>query len=139
MIFGNRRQDNSRIFTKEKIETAVAITGQIALILTLCSCLERPDEVRPRFQPFLDKIAGTIPHATLREVTQSVEHEINNPLSVIVNWSEVYREDGSIDPELRKTFQIIYDMSMRIMEVVRKLSEMQDRKSTDFQKRTSDE
>jgi hypothetical protein len=139
MIFGYKRQGNNRTVTHEQIESAFAITGQIALILTLCSCFERSDERNPRFQPSLDKITGTTSHASLREVTQSVEHEINNPLSVIVNWSEVYREDASIDPELRKTFQIIYDMSMRIMEVVRKLSEMQDHKSTGFVNRTSDE
>jgi signal transduction histidine kinase len=65
-------------------------------------------------------------------VTRTVEHEINNPLSVIVNWAEIYREDSAIDPELRRKFQIIYDMAMRITEVIKKLAEIKDAKSIEF-------
>lgn len=130
MIFGNEYQENGVIFTKEQTENAVMISGQVSAIFSLYRCLAQRDGIPMPFQQSPGKTLGTTAPATLGELTRSVEHEINNPLSVIVNWSEVYREDASIDPELRKKFQIIYDMSMRIAEVIRKFSEMKDARST---------
>jgi two-component system sporulation sensor kinase B len=87
---------------------------------------------RREIQSSHDKIIKAERLAALGEVTRAVEHEINNPLSVIVNWSEIYRKDESIDPRLRGKFQTIYDMSERIMVVIKKLSEMKETRSVEF-------
>ena len=79
-----------------------------------------------------DKVVKAERLSALGEVTRTVEHEINNPLNVIVNWAEIYREDDAIDPELRKKFQVIFDMAMRIRDVVKKLTEIKDAKSVEF-------
>ena len=139
IIYGNEHQENNGIFTNEQIECAVTLGAQLSIVLTICDCFEQPDQAGASCRLSLEKKASTAALARFGEVTRAVEHEINNPLSVIVNWSEVYREDASIDPELRKKFQIIYDMSMRITEVIRKFSEMQDVKPIGLEKRENNE
>jgi C4-dicarboxylate-specific signal transduction histidine kinase len=95
-------------------------------------CYERLIEARHNLHVSQDKVIKAERLATLGEVTRTVEHEINNPLSVIVNWAEIYREDSTIDPELRRKFQIIYDMAIRITAVIKKLAEIKDAKSIEF-------
>jgi hypothetical protein len=131
LIFGEERQRNRSAFTNEKIQLAVAISKQIATGLTMWWCFERLREARRDLELSHDRIIKAERLAALGEVTSAVEHEINNPLSVIVNWSEIFRHDESIAPPLRNKFQIIYDMSIRIMEVIRKLSEVKDTRSVE--------
>jgi K+-sensing histidine kinase KdpD len=132
IIFGEERQWNRAPFTNEKIQLAVAISRQIGIALNMRWCYERLIEARHSLHVSQDKVLKAERLATLGEVTRAVEHEINNPLNVIVNWAEIYREDGAIDPELRRKFQIIYDMAMRITAVIKKLAEIKDAKSIEF-------
>jgi hypothetical protein len=132
VVFGEERQWSRSAFTNEKIQLAVAISKQIATGLNMWWCFERLREARRDLEISHDKIIKAERLAALGEVTRAVEHEINNPLSVIVNWSEIFRHDESIDPPLRNKFQIIYDMSIRITEVIRKLSEVKDAQSVEF-------
>jgi len=132
MIFGEERHWNRAPITHEKIQLAVAISKQVATGVQLWRCRDKLADAGRSLEISRDSLIKAERLATLGEVTRAVEHEINNPLSVIVNWSEIYREDPSVDAELRKKFQIIYDMSIRIMEVIRRLSEVKDSKSIEF-------
>jgi GAF domain-containing protein len=132
MIFGDERQRSRSPFSSENIQRAVAISGQTASAVAMGRCLERLTVARREIQISHDKIIKAERLATLGEVTRAVEHEINNPLSVIVNWSEIYRNDQTIDPGLRSKFQIIYEMSERITAVIKKLSEMRETRSVEF-------
>ncbi len=134
MVFGEERYWEREPFNNEKIQLAVAITRQVGIGLNLWWCYERLSEARHDLQVSHDKMIKAERLATLGEVTRAVEHEVNNPLNVIVNWSEIYREDEDIDPELRKKFQVIYDMAMRIRTVIKKLSELKDARSIEFLK-----
>lgn len=140
LIFGEERRWERTSITNEKIQVAVALSRQVAVSLKMRSCYDRLNKARHELEISQDKIIKAERLATLGEVTKAVEHEINNPLNVIVNWAEIYREDESIDPEVRKKFQIVFDMAMRITGVIRKLSDLKDAKSVEFikgQKMTS--
>lgn len=132
MIFGEERSWERSPFDNEKIQLAVAISKQVAVGINMWWCYERLMNARHDLQVSHDKVVKAERLSALGEVTRAVEHEINNPLNVIVNWSEIYREDEVIDPELRKKFQVIYDMSIRIRDVVRKLAEAKEAKSIEF-------
>lgn len=132
MLFGMEPREASGTFLNEQIECAVTISRQVETVLTLCSWFGKTDGLRARFQTTFDSISGTAAPTTIGELIRSVEHEINNPLNVIVNWSEVYRDDATIDPDLRIKFQIIYDMSMRISDVIQKFAKLQDPKAMEF-------
>jgi hypothetical protein len=132
MIFGEERHWNRSPITHEKIQLAVAISKQVSTAVQLWRCHDKLAEARRSLEVSRDSLIKAERLATLGEVTRAVEHEINNPLSVIVNWSEIYRDDPSVDAVLRNKFQIIYDMAIRIMGVVRRLSEIKDAKSIEF-------
>lgn len=132
LLFGEERRWDREPFTNEKIQLAVAIGRQVSIVLNMRWCYERLNEARHNLQVSQDKVIKAERLATLGEVTKAVEHEINNPLSVIVNWAEIYREDETIDPEMRKKFQIIYDMAMRITAVIKKLADLKDAKAIEF-------
>ncbi len=134
IIFGEERKWNRSPFTNERIQLAVAISKQVAVGLNMFWCYERLTEARDNLRVSHDKVIKAERLAALGEVTRAVEHEINNPLNVIVNWSDVYRDDETIDPEIRKKFQIMYDMAMRIGNVVKKLGDLKDVKSVEFLK-----
>jgi K+-sensing histidine kinase KdpD len=68
--------------------------------------------------------------AAINTLIKSVEHDIINPLSVIVNWAELYREDEAIDPELKNKFQVIYEMALRITASVKRLADLKNLTST---------
>jgi K+-sensing histidine kinase KdpD len=132
IIFGEERDWDRTPFTNDKIQLAVTISRQVGIALNMRWCYERLIEARHNLHVSQDKVIKAERLATLGEVTRTVEHEINNPLSVIVNWAEIYREDSTIDPELRRKFQIIYDMAIRITAVIKKLAEIKDAKSIEF-------
>ncbi len=129
MIFGEERQWNRSPFSNERIQLAVAMSRQIANTLSLWWCYERLVEARHHIEESHQRMIKAERLASLGEITSIVEHEINNPLSVIVNWSEIYREDATIDPVTRQKFQVIYDMAMRISSVMRKLPALQEGKT----------
>jgi len=134
IIFGEERRWERESFTNEKIQLAIAISRQVAVGLNMQWSYERLAAAQREIHAYHDKMIKAERLAALGEVTRMVEHEVNNLLSVIVNWSEIYREDTAIDPELRKKFQIVYDMAMRIGDAVRKLGEIRDDKSSEFPK-----
>ncbi|HAK61255.1 MAG TPA: hypothetical protein DCO77_12895 [Nitrospiraceae bacterium] len=134
ILFGEERQWERAPFNNEQIQLAVAIGRQVAVGINMWWCYERLVEADRNIQVSHDRVIKAERLAALGEVTRAVEHEINNPLNVIVNWAELYREDEAVDPELRNKFSIIYDMALRIREVIIKLSTMKDTKSIEFTK-----
>ncbi len=134
MIFGEERYWDLAPFSNNKVQLAVAISKQIAAAVQMWRCHESLAGAKRLLQISYDKSVKAERLAALGEVTRAIEHEINNPLSVIVNWSEIYREDEAIDQEMRRKFQIIYDMATRIIEVIRKLSGLKDAKSVEYMK-----
>ena len=134
LLFGEERCWERTPLTSEKIQLAVAISKQIGIALNMRWCYERMNEAYHNIKINQDRLIKAERLATLGEVTKAVEHEINNPLSVIVNWAEIYREDANIDPEIRKKFQTIFEMAIRIMKVIKKMSAIKEAKSIEFLK-----
>lgn len=132
LIFGEERGWHRSPLDNEKIQLAVAISRQVAIAVNMWWAFERVREARKEIEIAHDKVIKAERLATLGEVTRAVEHEINNPLNVIVNWADIYRTDESVDSEVRRKFQIIYDMAMRIRDVIQKLSAAKDVKSIEF-------
>lgn len=132
LVFGEERNWQRSPFDNEKIQLAVAISRQVAIALNMWWAFERVKEAKRGIEIAHDKVIKAERLAALGEVTRAVEHEINNPLNVIVNWAEIYREDEGIPQELRRKFQIIYEMAFRIRDVIARLSSAKDAKSIEF-------
>ena len=61
----------------------------------------------------------------LDQVARSLEHEINNPLAIIMTLAQLAQEETA-DPELRKALQGIEQMVFRINTVVSRLKKLRD-------------
>jgi len=132
VVFGEERIQSRAPFTNERIQMAITVSRQIATAIQLSRCYEKLAEAKHDLAVSHDRIIKAERLATLGEVTRAVEHEINNPLNVILNWAEVYQEDKSIPHEMRKKFQVIYDMAIRIAEVIRKLTDIKEARAVEF-------
>lgn len=132
VIFGEERISSRAPFTNERIQMAITVSKQIATAIQLSRCYEKLADAKHDLAISHERVVMAERLATLGEVTRAVEHEINNPLNVILNWSEVYQEDAAIPNEMRKKFQVIYDMAVRISEVIRKLTEIKEARSIEF-------
>jgi hypothetical protein len=126
MIFGEERSRERMPFSLEVIRLSIAMSKQAAAAVQLWKCYERLSSAGKKLDNSRDEVIRAERLAALGEVTRAVEHAINNPLSVIVNWSEIYREDAALDPEIRKKFQVMYEMAMRITEVIRNLTALKE-------------
>lgn len=132
LIFGEERRSDRAAFTNDSIQLAVAISRQVAVAVNLSWCYERLILAQHNLRTAHDTVIKAERLSALGEVTRAVEHEVNNPLNVILNWSDVYREDPALDPEMRKSFQAIYSMAIRIGDVVTKLSALKDMKAVNL-------
>jgi two-component system NtrC family sensor kinase len=61
--------------------------------------------------------------ASMGKLAASVAHEINNPLSGILTFSEELYEQAAPDDPLRADYKVIYDEALRCREIVRDLLE----------------
>ncbi len=129
VIFGEERQWKREPFNDEKIRLAGVISNQIAAAMQFKKCCEKLTVVRNDLELLHNKLMRAERISMLEEIAKNAEHEINNPLSVIVNWSEIYRQDSSVEPEIRKKFQIIYEMTIRITDAIQKLAAIWDEKT----------
>jgi C4-dicarboxylate-specific signal transduction histidine kinase len=132
LIFGEERRSDRAAFTNDSIQLAVAISRQVAVAVNLSWCYERLIMAQHNLRTAHDTVIKAERLSALGEVTRAVEHEVNNPLNVILNWSDVYREDPALDPDIRKSFQAIYTMAIRIGDVVKKLSALKEMKAVNL-------
>ena len=71
--------------------------------------------------------------AAIGEFAVTVRHEINNPLTVIVTESELLSaDDASLTEDQKQSAKNIHLGAMRIADVVRKITRLEDAPTTDY-------
>ncbi len=61
------------------------------------------------------------------QISLTVRHEINNPLAVICGQAQLLLQKKDLPEEIRKKTKIIYDMGVRISEIIKQLDQVQDK------------
>jgi C4-dicarboxylate-specific signal transduction histidine kinase len=72
--------------------------------------------------------------AAIGEMSLTVRHEINNPLTAILGEAQLMLMGQNLSEEMRKNLKTIEQLSIRIQGVVRKLSEVKEDKTKEFMK-----
>jgi GAF domain-containing protein len=72
--------------------------------------------------------------AVIGEISLTVRHEINNPLTAILGEAQLMLMGQNLSEEMRKNLKTIEQLSIRIQGVVRKLSEVKEDKTKEFMK-----
>lgn len=61
------------------------------------------------------------------QISLTVRHEINNPLAVICGQAQLMLQKKELPEEIRNKTKIIYDMGLRISEIIKQLDQVQDK------------
>lgn len=61
------------------------------------------------------------------QISLTVRHEINNPLAVICGQAQLLLQKKELPEEIRNKTKIIYDMGIRISEIIKQLDQVQDK------------
>ncbi|HWP92580.1 MAG TPA: PAS domain S-box protein [Thermodesulfobacteriota bacterium] len=59
--------------------------------------------------------------AAVGELIAGVTHEVNNPLAVVMGYSEMILGEENLDPQLRKSIDVIYNEANRARKVIQNL------------------
>ncbi len=59
--------------------------------------------------------------ATIGELASGIAHEINNPLTGVIGFSQLLMQKDDIPEDIRKYLEIINDNSQRVADIVRRL------------------
>lgn len=61
------------------------------------------------------------------QISLTVRHEINNPLAVICGQAQLLLQRKDLPEEIRSKLKIVYEMGLRISDIVKQLDQVQDK------------
>lgn len=61
------------------------------------------------------------------QISLTVRHEINNPLAVICGQAQLLLQRKDLSEEIRSKLKIVYEMGLRISEIIKQLDQVQDK------------
>jgi PAS domain S-box-containing protein len=70
--------------------------------------------------------------ASLGELAGSIAHELNNPLSIIMGFSQVLSRNKSLDAQIEKGLKNIYDAALRSQNIIKNMLEFARTNSSDI-------
>jgi PAS domain S-box-containing protein len=70
--------------------------------------------------------------ASLGELAGSIAHELNNPLSIIMGFSQVLSRNKSLDAETEKGIKNIYNAALRSQSIIKNMLEFSRTNSSDI-------
>ncbi len=81
-----------------------------------------------------DRLVKASRLAAIGEVSLTVRHEVNNPLTTILGETQLLLMDQCLPEEAKSSLKTIEKMCLRIQDVVKKLSEVKEDKTKEFMK-----
>ena len=137
MNFGHTR---SGAFTKKDLKVLTIAAGQLSVIIertlyfnSLAEKNRQLEETNRRLQVAQQALVERERLAAVGEVAVTVNHEINNPLTVIIGNAELLLKDlGASDKKARKKVEHIVAESKRIAQITRALRKIDKPVSEDY-------
>jgi GAF domain-containing protein len=137
MNFGHTRAGS---FTKHNLQVLTIAAGQLSVIIErslyfarLAEKNRQLEETNSQLQIAQDALVERERLAAVGEVAVTVNHEINNPLTVIIGNAELLLKDlADSDKKVRKKVEHIVAESKRIAQITRSLRKIDKPVSEDY-------
>jgi len=137
MNFGHTRAGS---FTKHNLQVLTIAAGQLSVIIErslyftrLAEKNRQLEETNSQLQTAQDALVERERLAAVGEVAVTVNHEINNPLTVIIGNAELLLKDlADSDKKVRKKVEHIVAESKRIAQITRSLRKIDKPVSEDY-------
>lgn len=110
--FRGRRKNGSE-FPIEVSLSSCKIGGQRVFTAIILDITER--------KQLQEKLIQSEKMAAIGQLISGVTHEVNNPLAVVMGYSELLLMDEKLDEETRSYVQIIYEQAQKSREVIQDL------------------
>jgi PAS domain S-box-containing protein len=75
----------------------------------------------------------------LGELVAGIAHEINNPLSAVVGFSEILKDSNDLSKEDSQRIEKIYSAALRVAKIIRNLLEFSRKKPSEFRRHNLNE
>ncbi|MGC8838877.1 MAG: GAF domain-containing protein [Anaerolineae bacterium] len=124
-------------YTEADMALLENIARQVALALENSRLYEearlRSEELERANQELLatrDRLVHVERAAALAQLGAALQHEINNPLTVVLGQASLLLKREDLAPEVRSALQAVLDHALRIRDIMRKLQSVEDRLTT---------
>lgn len=125
------------VYTEADAAFLEHIARQVALALENSRLYEearlRSEELERASQQLLatrDRLVQAERAAALAQLGAALQHEINNPLTVVLGRVSLLLKQGDLTPEVQSALQAVLDHALRIRDIMWKLQSVEDRLTT---------
>ena len=125
------------IYTEADVALLENIARQVALALENSRLYEearlRNEELERANRELLatrDRLVHAERAAALAQLGTVLQHEINNPLTVVLGQVSLLLKREDLDPEMRSALEPVLDHALRIRDIMHKLQSVEDRLTT---------
>ncbi len=122
------------VYTEADVALLENIARQVALALENSRLYEearlRNQELERANQELLatrDRLVHAERAAALAQLGAALQHEINNPLTVVLGQASLLLRREDLDPEVRGALEAVLNHALRIRDIMRKLQSVEDR------------
>jgi len=120
-------------FTEEDIHPLAILANNLSVALENAKLYEDLKRQMTELQNAQEQLLQAAKLAAIGELASNVAHEINNPLTSILGYAELIKEEKDID-SIMKDVQIIESESLRARDIVHQLLEFSRKRSLEMKK-----
>lgn len=103
-----------RKFSEREVSLLSSLGDQIALAVAKAKMLEEIKSAQ-------EQLIQSEKLASLGQLISSIAHEINNPLTPIVGYSQALLSQPDIDDKSRRSLEVIHSSAERVVKIIEKL------------------
>jgi len=103
-----------RKFSEREVRLLSALGDQIALAVARAKMLEEIKTAQ-------EQLIQSEKLASLGQLISSIAHEINNPLTPIIGYSQILLMQPDIDEKRKRSLEVIHSSAQRVVKIIEKL------------------
>lgn len=120
-VLNFNRVNNPEPFTSSDLRTATIFSAQIAQAIKNAQLYENLEKAQQH-------LVQTEKLAAIGQLAAGVAHELNNPLTGILGFSELLLKEEGLTPQQREDLKSIYDQSLRCRRIIQSLLQFSRKK-----------